>query len=396
MPQTFDIRFARSAGFAAMLEAPANTFRWKGAGSLRIDAEGISIAVKRGLLSLFARHTSRRIEAAELREVYREGEALRVEFASDAIKRGRLRFWASDSATAAEIVRLLPTTRTVEMEQSADAPAPDKSDSRWRLAILLTATLVIACGALFFKRSPAGSPVPSVDVPAAKAVPTVNPASSPEAQASPVSAALPSALPRVALPATDEDRSAVDTATPAESTASVEIPAPEPVRPAAAAARSAVGSDSDTAEFVPYVPTIRVRPEDLVIPIPKTTLAYDKARKLLQRFEAGASKLTQDYRHDRELYESGQLNGRQFAEKLDEYARLWAVLAERTPFADEYKELELIGIRSTLRAAVRYQLNFFEAYAAGLRKGDAGTIEQAFEELAKADEMLVRARLYVS
>ena len=48
MAHTFDIRFARTEGMAALFEAPANRFRWKGAGKLSIDAEGISIAVKRG------------------------------------------------------------------------------------------------------------------------------------------------------------------------------------------------------------------------------------------------------------------------------------------------------------------------------------------------------------
>ena len=48
MAQTFDIRFARSAGLAAMLEVPENAFRWKGGGLLRIDAHGISMASSAG------------------------------------------------------------------------------------------------------------------------------------------------------------------------------------------------------------------------------------------------------------------------------------------------------------------------------------------------------------
>ena len=38
MAQTFDIRFAKSAGLAGLFEAPANEYRWKGAGRLSIDA----------------------------------------------------------------------------------------------------------------------------------------------------------------------------------------------------------------------------------------------------------------------------------------------------------------------------------------------------------------------
>src|SRR5688572_32865876 len=83
MAHTFEIRFARSAGLAGLFEAPGNSFRWKGAGRLSIDAQGISIAVKRGLTNLLSRRRSHRIAAAELTEVYREGDALRLEFGSD-------------------------------------------------------------------------------------------------------------------------------------------------------------------------------------------------------------------------------------------------------------------------------------------------------------------------
>jgi hypothetical protein len=121
MANTFDIRFARTAGLAALFEAPANRFRWKGAGRLSIDAEGISIAVKRGLLSWFARR-SRRIPAGDITEVYREGDALRLEFGTAAV-REVLPIWAAGSDMAAQIVKLLPTSRTVELEESP-APAP--------------------------------------------------------------------------------------------------------------------------------------------------------------------------------------------------------------------------------------------------------------------------------
>jgi hypothetical protein len=82
MAQTFDIRFAQSAGLAALFEAPANEYRWKGAGRLSIDASGISIAVRRGLMTLFARAQSRHIATNSVIEVYREGSALRLEFST--------------------------------------------------------------------------------------------------------------------------------------------------------------------------------------------------------------------------------------------------------------------------------------------------------------------------
>ena len=130
MAQTFDIRFARSAGLAALLEVPVNRFRWKGGGRLSIDAQGISIAVKRGLLALFGAKHTQRISNENLRSVYREGEALRVEYETAESTRAVLPFWAGDRDTAAQIVRLLPTSQTVEIEHSTDATHSGKPGRR--------------------------------------------------------------------------------------------------------------------------------------------------------------------------------------------------------------------------------------------------------------------------
>jgi hypothetical protein len=121
MAHTFDIRFARSAGFAALLEAPTNSFRWKGNGRLVIDTHGVSVAVTRGLLSILSRNRVRRIPSAKLSQVFREGDALRVEFATDESARASLMFWARDRDAAAQIVKLMPTSRTVELETNGVA-----------------------------------------------------------------------------------------------------------------------------------------------------------------------------------------------------------------------------------------------------------------------------------
>ena len=164
MAHTFDIRFARSAGLAGFFEAPANSFRWKGAGELRIDAQGISIAVKRGLLTLLSKR-SRRIAAGELTEVYREGDALRLEFGSDR-KREVLPIWATGNAAAAEIVKLLPTIRTVELEHSTQAPRNYRFDRRtlaWLVCFAMLVMAVLVMSWRFVKTAPvpeiAGAPV---------------------------------------------------------------------------------------------------------------------------------------------------------------------------------------------------------------------------------------------
>lgn len=149
---TFDIRFAKSAGLAGLFEAPANRRGWKGPGELSIDAEGVSIAMKRGLLTLFSR-ISRRIPARELTEVYREGEALRLEFSS-ADSREVLPIWTRDSAVAAEIVKLLPTTQTVELDHSTSPGSAYRLDRKF-FWLVATTGVAIAAVASVWMRSPA-------------------------------------------------------------------------------------------------------------------------------------------------------------------------------------------------------------------------------------------------
>ena len=150
MSHTFDVRFARSQGLAAVLEAPANNLLWKGAGRLSIDAGGINIAVKRGLANLFSRRRSHRIAAGELTEVYREGEALRLGFGAHP-DRQVLPLWANDTEVAAHIVKLLPTTRTVELEHPTRASGKLHLDKR--MTILLLCLLGIVAAALVLARN---------------------------------------------------------------------------------------------------------------------------------------------------------------------------------------------------------------------------------------------------
>lgn len=138
MARTFDIRFARSDGIAALLATPANTFRWRGAGSLRIDGSRLDIRQKPGIHTLLTRHTHFRLNAADLREVAREGEALRIEFGVPGARRAVLPFWVRDRTEAAEIVRLMPTDRTVETDEPVDSPATSRRPRiDWRMALQL-------------------------------------------------------------------------------------------------------------------------------------------------------------------------------------------------------------------------------------------------------------------
>lgn len=151
MAQTFDIRFANSAGLAGLFEAPANEYRWKGAGRLSIDATGISIAARRGLLTLFSRATTRRIPTDDLLEVYREGNALRLEFSTQESQRTVLPIWLGDRDAAAEIVTLLPTQRSVELEEGDPASRRYRFDRRL-VALLLIAVATLGIGTVVLQR----------------------------------------------------------------------------------------------------------------------------------------------------------------------------------------------------------------------------------------------------
>lgn len=153
MAETFDIRFARSAGLAGLFEAPANEFRWKGAGQLSIDASGISIAVKRGLLTLFARAQSRRFASSSLIEVYREGNALRLEFSTQESPRTVLPVWVSDRDAAAQIVTLLPTERSVELEDVAPASTGRYRIDRRLVSALIIGVAILGIGVLVLQRN---------------------------------------------------------------------------------------------------------------------------------------------------------------------------------------------------------------------------------------------------
>lgn len=122
MARTFDIRFARSDGIAAILESPANTFRLRGTGSLSIDDTGLEIEPKRGLHSFLSRRVRVRISAAHLREVSREGDSVRIEYGLPGSKRIVLPFWVRDPETAIEILKLVPTQRTIERDEPAALP----------------------------------------------------------------------------------------------------------------------------------------------------------------------------------------------------------------------------------------------------------------------------------
>jgi hypothetical protein len=316
MAHTFDVRFARSAGIQGFLEAPTNSFRWKGNGTLRIDAAGISFAVRRGILSMFSH--GHRIDAAHLEQVYREGHALHLTFASKNQPRASVSCWAADAGTAAEIVGLLPTRRTIELESVTQKPAVPRYDRRAVGALLLFFVIFFGGAALLI-------PAPEVAPPAA--------------------------------------------------------------RPLIEAPNIPMLVNLDASRLV--------LPPDFAVAIPPDSPQYAVASRQLAAFEKDAEALLLDYRVDRKLLESGAMDTDTFANRLATLELAWWAVTYRMLGDNEFAAMGLLDIRATLLASARHWRAFLAAHAEGIRESDHVKIAKSFEDLARAEEMLSRARLYV-
>lgn len=382
MAQTFDIRFGRAAG---------NSLGWSGGGLLSIDAQGMSIALKLSLLSLLVRRRSQRISAESIKEVYREGDALRVDFATAENARATVPFRARDRETAAQIVQLMPTSRTIEVEHgsSSEHGTPGwKPVALWGAAVV---ALIAASAALVinFKRPAVNAQIPRSVAAATGA-----------AEAAAVSSIPPP--PEIPDPAARANSKV--TAAPLPSSSMGEPITPEQARRLAIMAEDPVDwtvapptAEPEAEAFVPMaVPEIRPRADYGVVPVPQTTLAYGSARALLQAFEAEAADLSGGYRRERERLDKGDLDTQTFAARLDGFELRWRNLIERVLQDKQFSAPDLTGLRATLLSVVISQRVFLSGYAAGLRNKDQPRIERAFEELARAEEQLARARQYVN
>jgi len=343
MAQTFDIRFARSVGLTALLEVPLNRFRWKGGGHLRIDAKGISIGVKRGILALFRAGHTQRISNENLRAVYREGEALRVEYDTAESKRIVLPFWAGDSGTAAKIVRLLPTNQTVEIEHSTEAPGARKPRADRRVLLTIGVTLAAGIAALWTTSLRTTPPVEG-----AGAQQVEKPLPPPVAGTAPPSSAAAMAPPGAAMPV-------------------------------------------EAFDSIPEVTSSEVA----VIPISRGTLSHDIAVRELAAFERDAASLESDYRLAHKQLMTGEMSPDDFAERLEEFEMRWWKVTFRIYDSKQLEDPALLELRRVMLGAARRWRNFLSEYAEGLRSRDQVMIAGPLAEVARAQEMRARARRFV-
>jgi hypothetical protein len=387
MAQTFDIRFARSAGLAAFLEVPENRFRWKGGGLLRIDSRGISIGVKRGLLALLGGKRTQRILTANLRAVYREGDALRVEYQSGSAN-VVLPFWADNRDAAAQIVRMLPTRQTVEIEETTNFAKPPAD---WRmLSSFAVALAAIAVGtwAVYQRNSldVASGPVPVSDAVATVAVaettptPTsataaqnfetstkpAQPAPWYEAPAIPLSPSRSAQAPSARPERSDSTKRPVPSVAASDTTAS---PGSTPV-PAATP-----NGDASSGTWV-----VRVSP-DGIIPLVPGMPAYEAARRQLDLFQAESNTLRG---HFRDARYAGNM------QRFREISILWEKVSIRVGNSPDFQD-------PTLRPLQEIELAVSRAWRRALSLyEDPALLVSADDEVEFAEMLEARARQFVN
>jgi hypothetical protein len=114
--------FSRPTDGLGRHETRPNSFRWAGAGTLRVLERGLLVIAKHRFPMGFHTIEERFVPASEICDVYREGNSVRVDLRGELPRTTFFQFWTADAATAGTIVRLLPTTRTIEYEESPTVP----------------------------------------------------------------------------------------------------------------------------------------------------------------------------------------------------------------------------------------------------------------------------------
>src|SRR3569833_2862791 len=133
-----------------------NTFRWTGPGTIHVLERGLLVLTRRRSPLGFRTADERFVPASDICEVFRDGDAVRVDLRGDSKHADFFQFWTGNPAIAGTIVRLLPTTRTIEYEvaptEQVATPRPPltlhRRRARRRLARLALAVGLLSVAAL--------------------------------------------------------------------------------------------------------------------------------------------------------------------------------------------------------------------------------------------------------
>ena len=166
--QEFAVRFT-PAGPLAWLRKPRNPFGWVGAGTLCFDERGLEIRA-RTLTLAGVRRTRRVLHGSDIADASRTGAAIRISL-RQAGGPAVVRLSARDAASAAHIMTLLPTRRTVELDHAPAGTAHESARPGIAWLLVAAATLLLAAVWVVSTRfvSSPPSPVPAAARPATPA-----------------------------------------------------------------------------------------------------------------------------------------------------------------------------------------------------------------------------------
>jgi hypothetical protein len=180
----FAVQFSRPRA-ASRPDSRTNTFRWTGPGTIHILERGLLVLTRRRSPLGFRTADERFVPASEICEVFRDGDSVRVDLRDDARNTAFFQFWTGNPAIAGTIVRLLPTTRTIEYEvaptEQVATPRPPLTLHRRRarrrfvqgalvVGLLAIAALLVTDIVIRQTPSPVVPEIVKVDVPESKPV----------------------------------------------------------------------------------------------------------------------------------------------------------------------------------------------------------------------------------
>ncbi len=181
----FPVRFSSAAGLIARLRRPLNSFGFVGPGRVSVTPEGLTVNARSASL-LGLRQTARFIPVAAIHDIYREADAVQMHLRGP--RQPYLRFWATDAASAAELVALLPVRSTIEFDTALEErPAPPARTPMTLLAATVCMLALLALLAWLAGYLRPGTAMPPVQHSTPVAAPPVQPraAPAPEAGAAP-------------------------------------------------------------------------------------------------------------------------------------------------------------------------------------------------------------------
>ena len=306
-----------------------------------------------------------------------------VEFQSGKSARVVLPFWVDDRETAEKIVRLLPTSQTVEIEHSTDVTHSGKPRADWRMLLTFGVMLVALMAGSWALYDRTQLPVATVQVPVSDPVAADAPfgsvsmpdatASLVESPASPTVETVPAGT--VASPADADAASSDSSAAIPDFLAppSVELRAPGPLP----------------------LPRDYIRSEDFVIRITPDTAAYYVAKTQLAAFEQQANQLEARWDALRDQFSASAITPEEFAAKLDDLEMHWWDVTFRLFDNEALADTALLDLRATMLSVSRYWRSFLGGYATGLRERDHVKMGHSFDDLTRAQERRLRARLFL-